>query len=207
MRRQPSANEAIHPIDPAIEAVLTENHRDFLRFLRRRLDDAEAAEEVLQRFYVRALSNVHQLRRGESIMAWLYRLLSTTLGDYTRRETTRRRQETAYARHRMRTRAADPDLEATVCVCVYKLLPALKPVYAEVLWRVDLLQLPRQQVAVDLGLTANNLTVRLYRARQAMKRALLRSCTSCPEHGFRHCACDLPWRTAPSSEHDLSPPL
>ena len=174
-----------------LEAVLTANHREFLHFLVRRLGNAEAAEDVLQQFYLRALSKAGRLRRGESIVAWLYRLLHSALTDYVRREAIRQRREAEYAQHLAFTEE-DPALRAAVCTCVYTLLPTLQPAYADVLRRVDLLGEPRRQVAVDLGLMVNAVTVRLHRARQALKRALLLSCQTCPEHGFLQCECVLP---------------
>jgi RNA polymerase sigma-70 factor (ECF subfamily) len=192
-------------MDPAVEAVLTENRRDFLGFLTRHLGTADIAEEVLQQFYLRAVSKAFHLRKRESILAWLYRLLSTVLVDYTRREAARRRQETAYAWHQVLTRE-EPELENTVCTCLYKLLPTLKPEYADILRRVDLLDEPRQTVAAALGLTVNNVTVRLHRARQAIKRAMLLSCSTCPEHGFLHCACDLWQSTTDAARHEPSHP-
>ena len=184
---------------------MIEHHRDFLRMLTQRLGNTETAEEVLQQFYLRAVSRAFDLRQRESILAWLYRLLSTVLADYARREATRRRQETAYAQHQALTRE-DPELESTVCTCLYALLPTLKPEYADILRRVDLLGEPRQQVAAALGVTVQNVTVRLHRARQAIKRALLLSCTTCPEHGFLRCACDLPLRTTDATGHEESDP-
>jgi RNA polymerase sigma-70 factor (ECF subfamily) len=182
-------------LEPTVEAALSENRRHFLRFLTRRLGDAATAEEVLQQFYLRALGKAFHLRKRESILTWLSRLLSTVLVDYARREATRRRQETAYAQQQALTQEAR-ELESTVCTCLYTLLPTLKPEYADILRRMDLLGEPRQQVAAALGTTVNNVTVRLHRARQAIKRALLLSCTTCPEHGFLRCACDLLLRPA-----------
>jgi RNA polymerase sigma-70 factor (ECF subfamily) len=193
-------------MEPAVEGALTENRHDFLRFLTRHLGSADAAEEVLQQFYLRAISKAFHLRQRESIRAWLYRLLSTVLADYARREATRRRQENAYARQQALTQE-DPELESTVCTCLYTLLPTLKPEYANLLRRLDLLGEPRQEVAAALGVTVNNVTVRLHRARQALKRALLLSCTTCPEHGFLRCACDLPQRPTNTTGHAPSHPL
>jgi RNA polymerase sigma-70 factor (ECF subfamily) len=177
-------------MDPAFAAALTENRCAFLGFLTRHLGTVEAAEEVLQQFYLRAVSKASHLRQRGSVVGWLYRLLNTTLVDYARREATRQRQEATYARHQALTRE-DPELTATVCTCLYRLLPTLKPAYADILRRVDLGGEPRQKVADDLGLTVNSVTVRLHRGRQAMKRALLLSCKTCPEHGFLHCQCPL----------------
>jgi len=180
---------------------LIEHRQDFLRMLTQRVGNTETAEEVLQQFYLRAVSRAFDLRQRESIRAWLSRLLSTVLADYARREATRRRQETAYAQHQALTREV-PELESTVCTCLYALLPTLKPEYADILRRVDLLGEPRQQVAAALGVTVNNVTVRLHRARQAIKRALLLSCTTCPEHGFLRCTCDLLLRTTDAAGYE-----
>jgi RNA polymerase sigma-70 factor (ECF subfamily) len=69
------------------------------------------------------------------------------------------------------------------------LLPNLKSEYAEVLRRVDLEEIPVAQVATELDITTNNATVRLHRARQALKRELERSCGTCATHGCLDCTC------------------
>jgi RNA polymerase sigma-70 factor (ECF subfamily) len=202
--RKPGTHDAVQ-LDPAIEAALIEHHRDFLRMLTHRVGNTETAEEVLQQFYLRAVSRASDLRQRESILPWLYRLLRTVLADYARRDATRQRQETAYAQHQALARE-DPGLESPVCTCLSTLLPTLRPAYADLLRRVDLLGEPRQQVAAALGVTVQNVTVRLHRARQALKRALLLSCTTCPEHGFLRCACDLPLRTTDAAGREQSYP-
>lgn len=166
-----------------------------MRFLSRRLGSDHEAEDVLQEFYLKAIGKAEDVQKDESIVAWLYRVLSSTLSDHFRKRERRARLESAYAREQPAHEApADTELHAMVCECLYGLLPTLRPDYAAILWRVNLLGEPRQQGARTLGLTANNLSVRLHRARQAMKRALSRSCETCPEHGFFDCACDLPIR-------------
>jgi RNA polymerase sigma factor (sigma-70 family) len=205
MRQQPTPNGAMQRMDAAVEAALTENRQDFLGFLTRQLGTPDMAEEVLQQFYLRAVSKVFHLRKRESILAWLYRLLRTVLADSARREAARRRQETAYARHQVLMQE-EPELESTVCTCLDTLLPTLKPEYADILRRVDLLGEPRHTVAAALGLTVNNVTVRLHRARQAIKHALLLSCTTCPEHGFLRYACDLWQHTPDAARHAPSHP-
>lgn len=195
MASEHGPDELLKPIDPAVEAALTENHRAFLRFLARRLGTEQEAEDVLQDFYLKALSKAHGIRRSESVVTWLYRTLSSTLADHYRVRERRTRYEAAYAREQPgQAESPDADLHTLVCQCLYKLLPTLRAEYAEVLWRIDLIGEPRRSAARALGLTMNNLTVRLHRARQALKSALLRSCETCPEHGFFDCACDLPIR-------------
>ena len=88
--------------------------------------------------------------------------------------------------------AVEPDVEldGAVCNCLYKLLPTLKPDYSEVIWRADILGEPRHRIAASLGTTRNNVTVRIHRGRQALKKRLEEMCLTCPVHGFLDCRCD-----------------
>lgn len=55
--------------------------------------------------------------------------------------------------------------------------------------RADLDEAPRERIAADLGLTANNVGVRLHRARRALKTKLEERCAGCCDGGFRSCDC------------------
>src|SRR3546814_12915029 len=87
---------------------------------------------------------------------------------------------------------ADPDAEidATVCNCLYRLLPTLKAEYADVIWRADILGEPRDRLAASLGTSLNNVTVRLHRGRKALRMRLEEMCRTCSTHGFLDCRCD-----------------
>lgn len=186
---------SMESLDPRFEAALVENRRHFLNFLVRRLGSKQEAEDVLQEFYLRALRKAYAIRKSESIVAWLYRVLNSTLSDHRRKDRRRTQHEAAYAReYTTHGKVFDEEAHGAVCECMYRLLPILRPEYSDLLWRADLLGESKQVIAKDAGVTINNLTVRLHRARQALKRVLLRSCETCPEHGFHKCACRLPIR-------------
>ncbi len=84
----------------------------------------------------------------------------------------------------------DDEAEQAVCACLYRILPTLPADYGQIIWRVDLLREPRDSVAKQLGVTPNNLGVRVHRMRRALRTALLHFCTTCPTHGFLNCACE-----------------
>jgi len=56
--------------------------------------------------------------------------------------------------------------------------------------RVDLQSETPDNVAASLGVTRNNLTVRLHRARQQLKDRLEMSCRMYAKHGYLDCTCD-----------------
>ncbi len=177
-----------------------ENRRAFLRFLTRRLASVDAAEDVLQEFYAKALSKAGQIRGSESIVAWLARLLRTTLADHYRARERRMRHEGHFAREAARfVNPTEKEVNSFACECLHGLLPTLRTDYAEILRRIDLAGEDRGEIGASLGLTMNNLTVRLHRARQALRAALMQSCKTCPVHGFLQCGCDLPIRKLATS--------
>jgi RNA polymerase sigma factor (sigma-70 family) len=175
------------PPSPEIVARLVESHREFLGFLQGRVADRRVAEELLQAAFVKTLEKGGSIEDGESAVAWFYRLLRNALTDHYRR----RASETKALEHEARVAetATELELRGAICTCMSTLIPTLKPEYAEILRRVDLEDATVSGVAAELGISANNATVRLHRARQALKKQLERSCGTCATHGCLDCTC------------------
>ncbi|SEW15204.1 RNA polymerase sigma-70 factor, ECF subfamily [Aliiroseovarius sediminilitoris] len=178
--------------DAAVRCALVEGRQQILNFLRRRLGDPQAAEDVLQSFMLRAIDRSVQIRDLRAVRGWLSQVLASSIADYGRGLSRQRRSEVVMAPNDLDAVhiGFDEELDEAICNCLYKLLPTLRPEYAEVIWRVDLLEQPRAAVAEDLGITLNNITVRLHRGRQALKTRLQQMCLTCPVHGFLDCHCD-----------------
>lgn len=188
----PSAEDAAKPHDAAVQRALVEAQEEILVFLRQRLRNHDEAEEVLQRFSLRVLERSSQLRDVQTVRGWLGRILATTIVDHQRAQARRHRREAAADSIDIEALPADPDAEidATVCNCLYRLLPTLKAEYADVIWRADILGEPRDRLAASLGTSLNNVTVRLHRGRKALRMRLEEMCRTCSTHGFLDCRCD-----------------
>jgi len=176
----------------AAHAVMEEIHRDFLHFLTRRLGDEDEAADVLHDFYVKVLTRIGDVRETEKLRAWMRRVLETSLIDYYRAQSKKRESEQAH--HDLEAALFDDDfkneLDFIVCTCLYKLLPTLRPEYAEILWHAELIGESRETIAAALNISASNLKVRLHRAREALRKRLEETCGSCPIHGYLDCGCD-----------------
>jgi RNA polymerase sigma factor (sigma-70 family) len=171
---------------PEVMERLVQSHRDFLAFLTPRVPNAAVAEEILQAAFVRTLEKGGSIEKGESAVAWFYRLLRNALVDYYRR---RGREGRALESVAAEPLPSEPELTLAVCRCMGTLLPTLKPEYAEMIRRVDLDEQPLGDVAAELAITANNAGVRLHRARQSLKQKLEQCCGSCATHGCVDCTC------------------
>jgi RNA polymerase sigma-70 factor (ECF subfamily) len=184
-----SPDRAALPSSPEVVAALVENHRRFLAFLERRVGSREVAEDILQDAFVRGLARTGQLRDEESVVAWFYRSLRNALVDHWRRGASDRRLLEDVAAGTSAEPSTDPELEETACACVTTLLDTLRPDYAQALRRVEMDGVPVKAFAQETGITSNAASVRLFRARAALRRQVERSCGTCAEHGCLDCTC------------------
>lgn len=175
------------PDSPKVE-VLLENHRAFLRYLERRVGDRAIAEDILQDAFTRNLEKVNSVP-DEALVPWFYRTLrNATIDQYRRRGTAGRALE-AFAREMETQQQPSDELAAEICACVTRLATTLKPEYAEALQTIDVQGVPVKTFAEQKGLSAGNAGVRVFRARDALRRRVVESCGTCAEHGCRNCTC------------------
>lgn len=167
-----------------VVATLAGNHRQFLSFLEKRVESREVAEDILQEAFVRGLSS-ESLRTADSATAWFYRALRNALVDHYRRRGTESRALESLASEP----AQDAELMNAVCECVTSLVPTLKPEYASAIRRVELDGVAVRDYAAEEQMTANAAGVRVFRARQALRKRLVQSCGTCAEHGCLDCRC------------------
>lgn len=174
----------------ALEA-LVENHRAFLRFLERRVESRETAEDLLQEAFGRAVTHVDTLREGESAVAWFYRILRNAVTDHYRRRAVGSRALERFATT-LDEAVPPPEVADQICACISRLAATLKPDYADALRRVDVEGMAVKDYAARHGLTASNAGVRVHRARQALRSQVIASCGTCADHGCLDCSCGRP---------------
>jgi len=171
-------------------AALLENKQKFLGYLERRLGDRGVAEDILQDAFVKVVGRPQLAPDDEGIIPWFYRTLRNAALDHLRRRGASDRAMDAFARELERHEAAPAtDLEAEICGCVTRLASTLKPEYADALQAIDVAGLPVKRYAEQQGLSSGNAAVRVFRARQALRKRVVESCGVCAEHGCRDCTC------------------
>ncbi|MDD9945233.1 MAG: sigma-70 family RNA polymerase sigma factor [Myxococcales bacterium] len=188
---EPSDRDRAHTDPPDVVQVLVDNHRRFLRFVEGRIGDRGLAEEILQEAFVRGLNRVDQLQDQGSAVAWFYRMLRNSVIDAHRRQASSRRGLDAFATQLSLQAEPDEVLDRTVCQCVIALADTLKPEYAIALKRIDVDGLPVKDFALEAGISPSNAGVRVFRARQALRKQVARACGTCAEHGCLDCTCHV----------------
>ncbi len=161
--------------------VLAPERARFLDFARARV--GADAEDILQIAMMRAALKAETLERPELVVPWFFRILRRAVADHHARRST----PNVAIDEAIEPRSEPPP---DVCSCPLTLLASLRPDYAEIIRRVDVDEQPLAECAAALGITANNAAVRLHRAREALRNALLRSCGTDSVRACLDCGCD-----------------
>jgi RNA polymerase sigma factor (sigma-70 family) len=169
--------------------TLLANQRAFLAYLTRRVGDRALAEDLLQEGFAKALSRPDQLPGDEALVPWFYRTLRNATIDRFRRQGAAERALEAFARELETVETVSDETRHEVCQCISRLATTLKPDYAEALQAIEVEGQPVKAYAERKGLTAGNAAVRVFRAREALKRRVVESCGTCAEHGCLNCTC------------------
>lgn len=178
------------PLTPDVVTALVKNHREFLAFLQRRVGDRALAEDILQEAFVRGLDKLATLENDEAATAWFYRILRNAVIDHHRRRASGDKKLDAFAAELERQVEPEAEVHGAVCRCVGELASTLKPEYAEALRRVEIDGVAVKDYAAEAGVTSNNAAVRVFRAREALRKQVARSCGTCADHGCLDCTCD-----------------
>jgi RNA polymerase sigma factor (sigma-70 family) len=172
---------------------IVENEPAFRAFLRKRLSDETIAEDLLQQCMLRAVERQHSVKSEESVVAWFYRILRNTVTDYYRARAAQESRHEAFEKQAEVLQEQEvpslDEVKGTICACLEDVVATLRPGYGELIRRIDLSGESPADVAKALRISANNATVRLHRARQALRDGLEQACGVCTKHGCLNCTC------------------
>ena len=177
---------------------LVSSHREFLAYLQAKVGDRALAEDILNEAFIKGLEKADTVHE-ETATHWFYRVLRNAVIDHARRRASTSRRLAAFAQE---LEATDTPDEATkqVCQCVNRLAETLKPEYAEAMRRIEVEGMSVKDFAKLVGITPSNAGVRIFRAREALREQVRRSCGTCAEHGCEDCSCEAPSGEASQAE-------
>lgn len=185
--------DATPPPTADVVATLVANHREFLRFVERRVGSRDLAEDILQTAFVKNVDKLDTVR--DTAIGWFYTVLRNAITDHHRRTAAAGRRLEALASDAEATASHDDELHGVVCRCVAALAATLSPAYADALQRIEVEGVSVKDYATTLGISASNAGVRVFRARAALRTQVARACGTCADHGCLDCTC----ATAPTA--------
>lgn len=160
------------PSPPSTEAIWTHLSSDLRRFIRRRVSDDHAADDLLQETFLRVHRNLETLHEADRLAAWVYRIARNVIHDHRRRATN---GAVALADA---DPADDADGQARCQGCDWQdeMVGALPDTYREAVQLSEVEGLSQQEVADRVGLSLSGAKSRIQRGRALLKEALERCC-------------------------------
>jgi DNA-directed RNA polymerase specialized sigma24 family protein len=115
-----------------LDTLLSHRAR-FLGFVRARVADREAAEDLLQQAYTKVIEHPADVPAGHEV-PWFYRVLRNAVIDRHRRLDVEGRQREQWEHDP--TRVFRPEQRGRLCRCTMKALASLKPQHADIITAV-----------------------------------------------------------------------
>jgi len=178
------------PAQQEAQAGLLADLDRFRAFIRRRVADPHATDDILQDALLRATRHLDQLQDTERIEAWFYRIIRHAISD-------RSEARTAQALDGEPVAAAED--QAEVCRCLVPLIDRLPPDQAEAIRSIDLSSGDPAMLARTAGVEINTIHARRARARSGLRDLLQQACRACATQGCQDCDCPSPADLASSS--------
>lgn len=177
------------PRSPLPHALLA-RHAEFVGFVDRRVGDRALAEDLVHSVFEHAISRVGEVRDEDAVVAWFYRSLRNAIIDRHRRGAAENRVLASLAEEVDDRIEAIETIPATTCRCVLRVAQGLKAEYADALQQIEVDGAAVKSFATERGISSSNAAVRVFRAREALRRGVLATCGACADGGCLDCTCE-----------------
>lgn len=161
-------------------SVLTEHaweafHAPLLQFIRKRVADAETAEDLLQEVFLKIHQQVETLKEVKKLESWVYQITRHAIIDYYRsKKSTMRLQEPEVLQ--MPEELPEDDIVSELFPSVRAMVNSLPEVDRQALVLTEYQGLTQKELGERLGLSFSGAKSRVQRARDKLKQRLLACC-------------------------------
>jgi RNA polymerase sigma-70 factor (ECF subfamily) len=150
------------------------------KFILAVVKDQWVADDLIQETFLRVQQNLETLKDSSKLSSWIYRIAYNLCQDHFRqRKISRRKEETGGEEMEdLKEALIQKELEQRqMGECVQNQINLLPEPLRAVLLLFDIVELSHQEIADTLGITIENVKVRLHRARRKLKAILVEKCT------------------------------
>ena len=180
--KSPSQSEVSVPLESG--AVADRFRSSIHHYVLRLVGDASLADDLTQETLLRVHQHLEELKDPGALEGWVYRIATNVCYDRLRQ---REHREPAFPLLNSEEGndavvddgALRPDQlleQKEMSDCVLRFLAGLSPTYREVMILHDLQRYADPQIAQMLGLSLQNVKMRLHRARVGLRAALAQGC-------------------------------
>ena len=155
-------------LETLVSDAIAQERKGFYRFVSARVAPEEV-DDIVQQAAMRAIEHASSLKDPQRVIPWLYRIHRNVLIDVARKKKSDVRfiEDCSNISEKIQS-----DFDEW-CACSATQITAINSRYAAILKLVDMKGVSLDEVSRTLGISVNNATVRLHRARTWSGRFLL----------------------------------
>jgi RNA polymerase sigma-70 factor (ECF subfamily) len=157
----------------SIQSVWESFNTPLEKFVRRRLPDEQAAEDILQELYLKLYQHVGEVRHDDRLRAWVYQVARNTIADYYRE------QKPVV---RICDEIAIPSFDSydhftlELATSVRRIIERLPETYGQALLLTDYEGLSQRELAERMGISLSGAKSRVQRGRRLLQETLAQRC-------------------------------
>lgn len=156
--------------DTAIDVIYKAFSKRLKQFIRKRVADDAAVDDILQEVFLKIHSRIDTLRNKDKLESWIFQIARNAIADYYRNHNERIEPE----EHLSVTEDTE-DITKKLAPSVSEMIERLPPHYREALRLTEYEGLTQKELAAEVGISVSGAKSRVQRAR-AMLRDLLMQC-------------------------------
>lgn len=161
-------------MDTPIETIWEQFNTPLERFIRKRLPDAQAADDVLQEVYLKIHTHLDTLRDDDRLQAWVYQIARNAVYDYYRAE--KPTDEITETIAESDTDDMVDDVTDRLAASVRGMIELLPDDYREALLLTEYGGLTQKELAERLGISLSGAKSRVQRGRKLLREMLFACC-------------------------------
>ena len=160
-------------MNAALETVWTDVASKLRGYIRTRVRDHAAAEDIMQDVFLKAHTRIAQLQSPEKLEGWLFLIARNAVADHYRKSKPHEELPAELA-----TEAPDPEFEnaCELRAAFRRMIEQLPAPYGQALTLTEFEGLTQKQLAARLGISLSGAKSRVQRGREKLKEALLDCC-------------------------------
>jgi RNA polymerase sigma-70 factor (ECF subfamily) len=148
---------------------------ELLYFIKTKVKDEYAAEDILQEVFIKVYKSIEQLEDPSKLKAWLYRTTNNAIIDFYRRG----KQSTLELDELEDVHGIEDDTEnmnKEISECIKSMLDELPDKYKEPLKLYEFNRMKHKEIAEKLNISLSGSKTRIQRARIKLKEVLMECC-------------------------------
>ena len=149
------------------------------RFIFALVKDEWVADDLIQETFIKVQKNLNQLKDETKLSSWIFRIAHNLCQDHFRKrsQSSKREHIPTEESQFLKTPVFQKEFEQhQMGACVQDKIRLLPESYQNVLVLFDLMEFSHQEIAEIVGVSVDNVKVRLHRARKKLKTILEEEC-------------------------------